>query len=209
VTYTAQSWVDNDPVNGRLNAARLNHIESGVLAANNPVMVSALPSLAAADDGALVWLAPAAGQFWLCRYNAASASAHKFEVIGGASIWQEIDAQETRSSGAAYGDLTTAGPSVTLPYPGDWRITYGVTTSSTNGGDGFASLSVGGAAPSASDAITGQASPSAGTAYASVARERVKVDQAASTVIKLQYQSTAGTAVFRYRWLRATPIRLG
>lgn len=153
------------------------------------------------------------GVVWTLKYRSASASSFKWEYIGGSLLFSAVETDESTTS-ATYVDLTTVGPSVTIPLAGDYEITCGCYAwrSSTGAAQSYASLKVGATATSDNDKVTWSATPAQAVAnQISEAGTRVfvKTGLAAGTVLKLQYRSSAGTAQFLNRWISVRPVRVG
>lgn len=140
-----------------------------------------------------------------------SATASKWIYLGGSSGYAKVDTSESTAS-TSYVDLTTAGPSFTVPKAGVYLIEFGSTMFPITGGpagDLFTSPKIGSASASDTDAIEARIGVPVGGAYnivASGSRNR-QFTCAASDVIKLQYRVTSGTASsFSNRWLTVTPV---
>lgn len=143
------------------------------------------------------------GVIWHFRYRSA-ASSSRWEFVGGPPLRSEVDTSEARNN-AAYGALTTAGPSVTCPLAGDYIVRIGSAIGPTGAGFGIHSFDVGGTAASDNDMIM---FVSTGAQEAAVAREQVVSGVAAGTALVSKYRSTVNTN-FRFRWMTVTPIRVG
>src|SRR5262245_9119425 len=79
---------------------------------------------ASPNDGDL-WYLPAdttLGIIWIFRYRAASASAYKWEYIGGPPLRHAISTQETTTAVTTWVDLATVGPRVIVPRAGDYDV---------------------------------------------------------------------------------------
>jgi hypothetical protein len=148
------------------------------------------------------------GVVWHLKYNAGSASAYKWEFVGGSPMFHEIAADQGTAS-ATYVDLGTAGPTVTLPaLQGDYRLMWKAETYSTGGTPAaYMTPSIGGAAPAAADEAVWSFSTVGITNQ--TGRQLVKTALAASAVIKLQYKVSANTVNWLKRSLWVTPIRVG
>lgn len=175
--------------------------------------VTSLPG--SPNDGDLVVFAGDAsnGVEWLLRYNAGSGSAYKWEFLGGGAMYFMVSTDESTAS-ASYVDLTTVGPSLTVPLAGDYRIQGGCSTwrSTAGAAQSLMSLKVGAAATSDSDKIVWFASAAdAGATQKSITgqRELRKLGLTAGTVLKMQYKSTSGTAQFLDRWMAIQPVKVG
>jgi hypothetical protein len=181
-------------------------VVSWVTAAPSAALLAALP--ASPFDGQAIYFQSAsmaeAGVIWHLRYRAASASAHKWEFVGGPPIASEVAAQQGTKA-TSFVDLATAGPSITAPLAGDYEI--GVAMRGINAAADFAvSGLLVGAEPSSWQIVLG------GTAatQANVARTARLADLAAAIVVKMQYHSNSGgEAQFMERRLTMTPVRVG
>lgn len=172
-------------------------------------VVTVLPSNPQ-DGQAIDYLADATnGVVWRLKYRAASASGSKWEFVGGPPMYDAVDTNESTAS-ATYVDLATVGPSITVPLAGDYifDLSSQITTSTTSAAFAMASLKIGAAATVDNDAIQDQ-TPVAAAATRSMARRIKRNVSAASTVCKLQYRSSTGTATFGRRALQITPVRVG
>lgn len=150
------------------------------------------------------------GVKWQFQYRQGSASAYKWEFIGGGVLYAEVAANQTLAAGAGYQALTTAGPSLTLPLTGDYDVEIGATAFNATGGastwmsydigatlalDADAALS---AAPNVTDAPT----------WSSIARARRKTAILAATALVAKYKRDVGTGSWQSRWMRVTPVRV-
>jgi microcystin-dependent protein len=94
-----------------------------------PPLVSALP--ASPIDGQECYLQTAAmaavGAVWRLRYRAASASAYKWESLGGAPL-----ALEGQSASTTLASMTPFGTGTVLPCAGDYLMQFGGTYTRTN-----------------------------------------------------------------------------
>lgn len=144
---------------------------------------------------------------WQFRYISAKTS-NKWVFLGGQPAIGNVTTLETTAS-ASYVDLTTVGPSITIPVAGTYYAVFGAQVSGASQLGGYVGLKVGAAAvASTAEFVTGQASgsnqPAAVTGSASITA-------AASDVLKLQYHrnGAAGTAEFNNRWLHVLPRAIG
>jgi hypothetical protein len=156
-----------------------------------------------------LWLLPADaanGVNWVFRYNAGSASASKWEFVGGPPVVVDIETQEATAS-LVYVDLATVGPSFTIPRAGDYLVEFGFFASNNTALDGFlAAPKIGAAATADADDAGGISATANASFYPS--RSLVKTF-AAADVCKLQYRAfTGGTATFSKRFLKITPRRV-
>lgn len=172
-----------------------------------PAPSAAMPG--SPTDGQL-WLYPADpanGVNWLFRYNAGSASAHKWELVGGPPMRVEIVTFEGTAS-AVYTDLTTLGPSITAQFAGDYDITCeAYARNSLAGSTAFMGPALGATLPTDNDAAR-MDSPSA-NAGGNIDRHSREVNVPAATLIAVKYRAGAGTASFGTRVLLVRPVRVG
>lgn len=153
------------------------------------------------------WIFPADeanGIQWRFRYRAASASAHKWEFVGGSTLMAAVDASETCNS-ATFVDLA-GGPALTLARAGDYELTFGAESLDANSAAYFVSSpKLGAAAASDADGITvyTTSGPIVYVGLRALARTL-----AASSTVKLQHRMTGGQISVRNRWLRAVPVRI-
>lgn len=172
-----------------------------------PAWVLSLPSTPAdGDQVVLVDSLTAPTYHWLLRYVAA-ASTYKWYCIGGTPYWAQVNTSEATTS-TTFTDLTTPGPSFTVPVGGDWLVEIGCyLTGPTAGNVGYMSFAVGGTAASDSDA----AGNSSGAASMSVTRSVKKTGVGAASSIATKYRTTnaANSATFNARWLKIMPYRVG
>jgi hypothetical protein len=160
---------------------------------------------ASPNDGD-TWILPADttnGIMWVFRYRAASASAYKWEFVGGAPTYQRIDTDQGTASATPV-DLATVGPQFTLPRAGDYTCRFGAEVyNNTTAGSEFTALM---------RAAVTVVAPIYGTGVANLpgvmSHEAVAAGAAASDVVKLQYWVNSGTGNWRKRWLSVQPVRV-
>lgn len=199
--YTPYTFTD-----GLLNdvsAARLNALGAGVREAS---MGRSTTFPASPVDGDIhVYPADTTnGVMWHFMYNSGSASAHKWEFIGGSPLYAEVETDEATAS-TTYAALTTAGPSIALPKAGDWIVEQGCHTRSSITAQNFMGYDIGGTGAVDADAV-GIHDPLA-TAVVEGYRKRRKQGLTAVTLTS-KYRVTGGTSNFQKRWMAVTPIRL-
>lgn len=175
-----------------------------------PSSVTALPS--PANDGQeVLYLADAAnGVVWHLKYRAGSSSAFKWEVVGGPDLAAEVLTSQTTAA-TGYVDLTTAGPSLTLPLAGDWIVSHGAQIEATGTDRLFASPKFAAVATADANAVSvAVANVGAAAQGSSPARTQRVNGRAAGDVVKVQYRTALGTTgTFANRWLTVRPVRLG
>jgi hypothetical protein len=172
----------------------------------------------------------ASGVNWWFRYNGGSTSAFKWEFIGGQPIFNGIAAEETQAASTVWGDVTTVGPSLTLPRAGEYEVEWGmyVRNASAAVQTGNSGISrVGDAAntlaqcPAAypqpgATAPTLRIDASVGAFVTSMTkgifgRNAAGATFAANDVLRVKYYAAAvgGSGIyFGQRWMRITPVRV-
>jgi hypothetical protein len=203
--YTQQTWTDGV---SSASAARLGVIEAGIALAGVTGTSSTPPG--SPVDG-MIWRLPAvsaSGIYWWFQYDSSQAT-NKWVFMGGAAMRHEIVTLETTAS-TAFVDLTTVGPTLTVPRAGDYMLEFGVGGASNNTAtDGWSvAPKLGAAATVDADSFVGTNPTGASTVSANGSRKMVKA-LAASDVVKIQYRAlTGGTASFEKRFLFITPVRI-
>jgi hypothetical protein len=179
-------------------------------------LVSSLP--ASPIDGQVVdYLADATnGIIWRFRYRAASASAYKWEFVGGASLHNEVlTASGENVTSTVYAAITTPGPSLTLPLAGDYDIeTEFAAYHQSNNGSVLMSYTIGATAAAEIDAVAITVSTALGD-LVRACKTRRKLGLSAVT-LTAQYRTISGTGVVMgtsniggaARVMRATPVRV-
>jgi hypothetical protein len=177
-----------------------------------PAYVTSLPG-SPIDGQQVYYLADATnGVVWHLRYRAASASAYKWEYVGGPPLFKTIDTDEAFTASANFNNPTTVGPDVVPPLNGDflYQMSAGLyIASQTTGGSMAIGLSIAGAAPVAVHqalqyAVTGSS--------ASIAKNGLVTGMVAGNAFRIMYFSPTamgGTPHARFRALQVTPVRVG
>lgn len=168
-----------------------------------PQVSAALPS--SPVDGQL-WIYRGSSFAWQFMYNAGSASALKWEFIGGGALTSVVATSESTSS-TTYAALTTAGPSVALPFAGDYEIIIGCTASNSASGssDCVMSYDIGATGAVDADAVKSVA----GTSTVTMERTAIKTGLTAVTLTAKYKTVTGGTATFANRYISVRPVRVG
>jgi hypothetical protein len=116
--------------------AQIPSIPLSLLPAGTPTITYGTTPPVSPVDGDL-WDFPADatnGVIWRFRYRAASASAYKWEFIGGPPLTAFIAADETIATANAWTDLPTVGPQVAVPRAGDYWAWGHVTMNNATAG---------------------------------------------------------------------------
>lgn len=149
------------------------------------------------------------GVLWQFRFYKPAGATGYWAFVGGPPLYAEVATSESTTSGS-YTDLTTVGPTITLPFAGNYRIDFGAAILPTAAGSaGAIGLSIGGSGIASGDAAMGTATTgSPATNYMHVSRSRVKTSLAATTV-KAKYISffAAATITYQDRWIAVTPVK--
>jgi hypothetical protein len=165
-----------------------------------------------ADGDEYIYVADATlGVVWHFKYRSASASSYKWEFVGGPPMSNEINnaaypgASEVRAgSSPTYGNLTTTGPSVTLPLAGDYTFDFGAIGNQGGAGDGLMSFAIGAAAATDAESLFMN-----GAGYGSRTKFVTRNVPSASSAIVCKYRNTdTGATDYRGRWLKITPVRV-
>jgi hypothetical protein len=147
---------------------------------------------------------------WLLIYEA---STSKWMYAGGTPMSHHVVTSEAPGSSGSWVDLATAGPTLTTPLAGDWIASFGARIS--QGGVANQTNLIGikvGAAAVGNAQTGGLTAQNTGFGAASVygpAGDTALAGVAASTVIKVQYNSSGNTSsAFANRYLHLTPVKV-
>lgn len=148
---------------------------------------------------------------WRFRYNAGSASAYKWEFIGGSPAISIVDNSGSTTS-ASYAALSgPAGPQITLPRAGDYIIRHGAHVWSANTGIYLQMSFDVGATPASDSWSAAILMPPGitGNLGIAIAKERLFTGLAASTALVCKYYAGGGNNFnAAYRWMSAQPARV-
>jgi hypothetical protein len=170
-------------------------------------LVTSLPA-SPVDGQEIYFLADATnGVIWHLRYRAASASAYKWEFIGGSELSAYIGGNEATTTLNQWVDLATVGPQITVPLAGDYRsrisalVVPGTTTAAMN----QIGASIGATGPGTVaryDTVAGS------SAIGTLAMNLPVVNLAAGNQWRMRYYVSQNGS-FQYRHLLLYPIRVG
>lgn len=181
-----------------------------LLAAAAPAPSYSLTKPVGPNDGA-EWIYPADttnGVLWRFRYILART---RWEWVGGTPLYADVPTGETGVGiSAAYGNLATVGPSIAVPFAGDYWLNYGFET---DNGPGTLFMAPDGAGLTAADADAASFVGQSVTWVNSGGGNTVFLPSGHSSVRRLRKTLTAATltakyktnAQFRARWLSLTP----
>jgi len=197
--YTPTTWVEGVTTLGPTN---MNHIEQGIASLSAPAPSTTPPASPADGD---IWYFPADatnGVVWQLRYNSGSASAYKWEYVGGSLLAGYVATEEGTTS-TSYVALTTAGPSITLPRAGDYRVEM------SNFGYNPVSGSAAQMGAYLNGSATGVSTYSGAVFYTSVYKSFAVVGVTAGWVLNALYRTVgSGQSNFGERTLLVRPIRI-
>ena len=182
--------------------------EARLLAQAPAAVVTSLPG--SPTDGQVVYYVADGtnGVVWQLRYRSASTSSYKWEFVGGPQLISSVEANQNRAN-AAYGDLGTVGPSITVPLAGDYIINIGFTGNNGNAGQlARMSYAIGGSAAADADSVFYLTSVAAGN-FATVTRPKLKTAIAANSAIVAKYRTDGVSVFFQDRFMEITPVRVG
>lgn len=140
---------------------------------------------------------------WEFMYNAAE-STYKWEYVGGSPKSVQVLTSETPGSTGSYVDLSTTGPSFTVPRSGEYDIWFGAVCAVTTSPSSVA-VKLGSAAASGNDDFTVVVS-SAGEQHAG--SRWIRRTLAASDVLKMQYYAGSTSNSFAKRNLMVVPFHV-
>lgn len=186
----------------------------GYVDGTTPAYVTSLPG--SPTDGLEIFYGadPTNGVIWHLRYRSAASGSYKWDFLGGGFLSAEVNTSETTTS-TSFADLTTVGPSITIPLAGDYIFigSAKVEVASASNNSYLAALKIGSGAIVDDDAFVDFTldNSTAGTRGTIQSRSIRRNVSAAATVCKIQYRTTNGAAVptFRRRTLIAIPVRVG
>jgi len=146
---------------------------------------------------------------WRFRYNAQSASAYKWECIGGGPATAYVGASTGNINTGGGSFVSSGGPSITLPRAGDYLISVGAEVTPNNQVTN----------PMISYALPGQAAnyqdgcytgPADYPRYFKIATNPKRHNGVAAGVLEAQYSSwvAGAVAIFSMRNLTAQPVRV-
>ena len=196
--YTVQTWTDGVSA---LSAARMTVLENGIREASMGRSTT-FPSSPVDGDIHVYPADTTNGVMWQFMYRTAP---NDWEFIGGSPLYAEVVTSESTTS-TTYAALATAGPSIALPFVGDWIVETGAgIASNTDNSVGYMSYDIGGTAAVDADAFFAQRGT--GLIYAHNMRRRRKTGLTAVTLTAKYKVVVASTQTFVNRWMSVTPVR--
>lgn len=177
-------------------------------------VVTALPALADIDDGQeIAFIADATnGVVWKFKYRAASASAFKWEFIGGSPLYTEtLTAATVPVTGVGvYVDIGGGVPIITMPtaFDGDYMIHHGATLSETNVTADIVSVAINKDGSIVAGSGISDLSTTSGSSEGGTYSRHIRI-AGVTTSVKQQYNSVNGVTGVQDRYIVATPVRVG
>jgi hypothetical protein len=185
-----------------------NAVNAGVFAAT----VTSLPVSPVNGQDAYYLADATNGIVWHFKYRTASASASKWEFVGGQALHSAVATNQGGVIGASYVDLATSGPAVTLALAGDYWVELGATATTDAPGQAVMSFNIGATAAVDANSLTivAFARTDASPGPDRNRRTRVRLTGvAAGTTLTAKYRATAAvTTNFADRMMAVTPIRV-
>lgn len=145
------------------------------------------------------------GVIWTFRYRAASASAYKWEYVGGNPLRVNVDTAESTAS-AVLVDLTTVGPTVTIPLSGEYRRWTRFLAQGSALGSVISGYTLNGGAVTDFPAGAARVIDANSQIFHN---PEMFIAHAAGDVIRMKYRQFGGiTATFSFRQLAYLPYRV-
>lgn len=142
---------------------------------------------------------------WLLQYEAGISDTNKWILLGGSPLTHYVDTAESTSS-TSYVDLTTTGPTITVPRAGIYEIHFGCDITAAAVTTAYVTVKLGAAAAADTDNFVNVI---AGAGYENTGSRTIRRTLAAGDALKLMYKmSTATSGTFSKRYIRAVPVRV-
>jgi hypothetical protein len=151
------------------------------------------------------------GPRWELVYNAQSASAYKWERVGGSPMWQTSQPNIACATTGAWTDFSDGVPNIALPYAGDYEVGIGAELGHTaNAGQVALQPVATGWAGGASSSIAAREGKQAALANSAFfPADALYPLTGISGTLKIQYFTAAAGASVTRRRLWAIPLRIG
>lgn len=188
-----------------LRVSKITQPNNGLKPFWTPPIVTQLPTQATVGDQVIYAADATNGVYWHLSYDGIGTYPWKF--IGGADLYSIVTTGESRSV-ASYAALATAGPSITLPLPGDYMVGIGcgVATASASQVGSAMSFTVGATAASDTDAVWAQV---VAPGFNVSVSKRVKKSGLSAVALVAQYKASSAVSVtWADRHMSVTPIRV-
>lgn len=188
----------------------LTALADAVNKGTGPSLVASLP-LSPVDGQEVYFLADATfGVIWHLKYRAASASAYKWEFVGGGDLRAEDNTSRTYQPGTGFNAVSGSPVAVTVPLGGDYVGEFHAYMENPTAGNyaGRTAIRVGAAAAVDADGIV---TLLFANSYQSIGRRVPLEGVAASTVLSLEHTNgvAATNLIVNRRNLFVRPVRVG
>ena len=189
---------------------------TAIIGGVTPPLVTHSATMPVSPNNGDIWLYTAdatAGTTWQFMYNASSASSYKWEFIGGSPRHEYIATLEA-SATTSWFDLATVGPSVTVPFDGDYisdaRAEVRNTLTSTLHRV-YLGVAIGAGTPVESHCASIYDGGGGSSEYGGpIAVEYRHDGLSASDELRVRYRNAdAATSSWRGRTLSVIPVRVG
>lgn len=184
---------------------KIERLERGIEKAN-PSVVTSLP-YPAYDQQEVYYVADSTnGVKWHLKYNEGSASAYKWEYVGGSPIWATtgLGDEQLAATTGSWIDTATV-PKVTVPLAGDYRsIGHADMRNTTSAMTAFIGLAKGATTPSAQSAVLTNAANNAMHAMC----ETVLTGLTASGDIRIRFFQGNASSWANTKVLMVVPVRV-
>lgn len=192
------------------NAVGTNQIAAGAVTtakyAATPIQSGGSLGVGSFDGQLAYYLADSTnGVVWTFRYRAASASASKWEFVGGPPLDARVDTQEATAS-TTYVNLTTTGPTLTAPLAGDYVVSIGCEA--INSATSFTIMSYAIGAATAAEADRALFLSAVANQQMNLWRAKRQNTIAAATAFTAKYRVTGATGNFLNRSIQLFPVRV-
>jgi hypothetical protein len=214
VTYAKQTWQDDNPAYP-VSDDRMSHIEDGIYDAHYVPLLTAFPTSPIEGQLAYMQAHQEQGIVWMFRYRNTTGT-YKWEYVGGPPLVAWVDTVQSLPAAGSWGDPTTPGPDIVIPFSGEYVALYSAAGRNLAGAADFSvGLAVGAAGTPATwvdesmHAIgyIGQAHDIRPFSPVSpIAAER---SLAAGNTLRMRYRSTQTQTQVSNRKISLLPIRCG
>lgn len=173
-------------------------------------LVASLPTSAGRGDTCQYIADKTNGVIWDLIYD--GEGEYPWKKIGGPPLLEEVEASQALTSNTTFGNLATAGPSITLPLKGTYDVSTNFIAVSNAGTPdvGIMSYSIGATAAVLADATYGYpVTASLNTAEAMAPRLKRKTFIEAVKLEAKYRTNGSGTLQFANRVIMVNPVRVG
>jgi hypothetical protein len=170
--------------------------------------VTDLPLTPGDGDEIRLLVDDANGVVWHLRYRDKAPSDYRWEFIGGSALYANVATAQQRSTNS-YGALTTAGPTISIPFPGEYRVSHGAEVQVDTGALTHGLMSYDVVGTSADDAWSAGFVSSTALHRAAVSHKHLHGIAARGDLVAKYKSATSNSVTFTYRWMSVRPVRVG